>query len=1561
MSGPPPSRMPPSRGRRGIGGHRGRRRLLRKVLRVRVAGLTLGILGVFTLWSVVMTQLTDNQQLIFALICFLTFLVANRLPGRGPSLFLVALSFTISLRYIVWRATTTLNYESTPAALLGTGLVLAEIYALVVMTLGYLQTTWVLERKPVPLPPGSDNWPTVDVYVPTYNEDLDIVRVTVLAAMSMDYPSSKLRVYVLDDGKRPQFREFAESCGAGYITRTDNTHAKAGNLNHALKVTDGEYIAIFDCDHIPTRAFLQMTLGWLVRDRRMALVQTPHHFYTLDPFEKNLAPGTRVPNEGNLFYGLIQPGNDLWNAAFFCGSCAVLRRSAVESIGGFAVETVTEDAHTALRLHRNGWNSAFLRVPLAAGLATERLSAHIGQRARWARGMIQIFRVDNPLFGPGLSLGQRLCYLSAMLHFLYPLPRLVFLTSPLAFLILGQNIIAASPLAIIAYGGPHIMHTIVTNSRLQSNLRHSFWSEIYETVLALVLIRPTMTALLDPGRGKFNVTAKGTIIAKDYFDVSAVRLNVILLGVLGVGLARGLYGIAVSPQGSLAFQAFLLNTIWVTLSLIIVSVSVAVGLERRQPRRRPRLKVALPAFVILPDGREIPAVTHDISRGGVSLVTEQPLDVPLRTMVRIILPVGGAKVSITSRLLYTRPSPGGQLDVISFHPADITEETAVIRAMFGRADAWVDWNHHAVDRPFVAVRDMLSSIVGAFRKAEILPEAAPPPADDESPYETPDGEAPANGGAKRPIILHPRRRIFLSGLVLGLMLPAAGLHLARAQDAGTTVNLAPGAAPAFLNPPLPPLPNSVPPATSAAGAASPVPANPAAAATAPVPLPSPSVSAASADHTAGTRTLTLTLGQLGATGPLNLRGNSPIQGVLFGTRADEVVTGALLTLNGAMSPSLLPNLSNVTVTLNEQYVGTIPVDPAQPQFGPLTLNINPAFFLASNRLNFRFAGAYTDKCNDPLSPLLWATISNASTLTLILTKLPPTLNLSTLPAPFFDPNELLPLQLPFVLAPKADDAELQAAGVVASWFGKRADFRRASFTAIQDAPPQGDAVVFAVGNDLPADLSLPPFQGPTLTEIANPNDPTSSLLIVGGRTDDEVVAAAQTLSLGSRLLSGASMTVDAPTIPVREPYDAPNWLPTDRKVRLGELVNAAALNGAGYADVINVPFQTAPDLYNWRQQPFKLDLLFRAPPGPILDVAASHLDVSINGTYLASTSLAPRLSLIGWLGHRFGNGGITNHEQRFLVDVPPYDLFAQNELQMNFDTRPFNRGACTAIPGDIRYGIDPDSTINLTSAYHFTAQPRLDYFRSAGYPYSIYADLSRTAVVLPDQPDAAELSAYLTLMGRFGRLIGYPSERVTIVRPEELDTVANDHLLVLANLAQLQQFSSLLQTTPVRLDGDRLIVPLPRVFDQIGQVFGDPVAADRRAAATLLQAWLGGNQALLMGAPSPLVSHRVETVLLGASSQSLVNLVQALDDVNLQAQFQADLSVLSGGTVTSYQVRPKFWIGWIPPWLWPTWFLRGRPDLMLVLLLSACLVTAIGLYWPLRRRNARRLSVRDRQ
>lgn len=214
----------------------------------------------------------------------------------------------------------------------------------------------------------------------------------------------------------------------------------------------------------------------------------------------------------------------------------MLRRTALDEVGGIAVETVTEDAHTSLRLHRKGWTSAYIRIPLSAGLATESLSAHIGQRMRWARGMTQIFRLDNPFLGKGLTLGQRLCYANAMMHFLSGIPRLIFLVAPLAFLLFHTYVIFAPAMAIVLYVIPHMYHSSLARIRLQGRHRHSYWNEIYETVLAWYIARPTLVALINPKKGRFNVTQKGGLVSHNHMDwvISSPYLSLVLLSVLGL-------------------------------------------------------------------------------------------------------------------------------------------------------------------------------------------------------------------------------------------------------------------------------------------------------------------------------------------------------------------------------------------------------------------------------------------------------------------------------------------------------------------------------------------------------------------------------------------------------------------------------------------------------------------------------------------------------------------------------------------------------------------------------------------------------------------------------------------------------------------------------------------------------------------------------------------------------------------------------------------------------------------------------------------------------------------
>ena len=681
------------------------------------------VLGVIVVFSLILAILCVTQpfnplaQFTFLILLWGIAMLVRRIPGRFSALMLIVLSLTVSCRYIWWRYTSTLNWNDPVSLVCGLVLLFAETYAWIVLVLGYFQVIWPLNRQPVPLPKDMNTWPSVDIFVPTYNEDLNVVKNTIYASLGIDWPKDKLQIWLLDDGGREEFKEFAHTVGVNYIARTEHNHAKAGNINNALKYAKGDFVSIFDCDHVPTRSFLQLTMGWFIKDKKLAMMQTPHHFFSPDPFERNLGRFRQTPNEGTLFYGLVQDGNDMWDATFFCGSCAVIRRGPLDEIGGIAVETVTEDAHTSLRLHRRGHTSAYMRIPQAAGLATESLSSHIGQRIRWARGMVQIFRLDNPLFGKGLKLAQRLCYVNAMFHFLSGIPRLIFLTAPLAFLLLHAYIIYAPAIMIALFVLPHMMHASLTNSKIQGKYRHSFWSEIYETVLAWYIARPTMVALFNPHKGKFNVTAKGGLVESEYIDwvISRPYLWLVVINLVGVGF--GIWRYFAGPENETL--TVLVSLLWVFYNLIILGGAVAVSVESKQVRRAHRVEIRMPAAIARDDGHLFSCTVHDFSDGGIGVKINGQAQMLEGQKVNLLLKRGPQEYVFPAQVMRVFGSEVG----LQLGQLTTQQHIDFVQCTFARADTWALWqDSFPEDKPLESLLDILKM---GFRGYRHLAEFAP--------------------------------------------------------------------------------------------------------------------------------------------------------------------------------------------------------------------------------------------------------------------------------------------------------------------------------------------------------------------------------------------------------------------------------------------------------------------------------------------------------------------------------------------------------------------------------------------------------------------------------------------------------------------------------------------------------------------------------------------------------------------------------------------------------------------------------------------------------------------
>ena len=658
---------------------------------------------------VIITPMDSQKQYIFGLISIGILFLMGFSKKRSISVIMIVMSILMSTRYMYFRVTQTLHFNSEIETILGMGLFLAEVYIWIMLLLNYLQTIWPLKREIVPLPDDMNQWPTVDVYIPTYNESLEVVRDTVLAAQCIDYPKDKMKIYILDDGKRREFAVFAADAGVGYITRNEHSHAKAGNLNHAMKLTHGELITVFDCDHVATRIFLQATVGGFLKDPKLALVQTPHYFYSPDPFERNLSVGRNIPNEGQLFYGPIQQGNDNWNATFFCGSCAVIRRSALEEIGGFAVETVTEDAHTALKMQRLGWKSAFLDIPLAAGLATERLVLHVIQRTRWARGMTQIFRVDNPLFGRGLTIPQRLCYLSAMMYYQFALPRIAFVTAPLAYLLFNLNIIYSSASMVFAYALPHLFLAIYVNSRMNGRHRYSFWGEIYDLVLAFHLVLPTAVTMLFPKRGKFNVTDKGALLDVGYFDFRVVRPHLVVAILLAIAVTWGIIRAFAHDHFGVDPKVIALNVFWGLYSLIFLLAAIAVARETRQTRKTIRIDVTIPVLIHYASGISSRSETLDMSMGGCRIVApdERHLNDEIEE-VELLLQSGAISIPVK-----TMGVDGEFIRLMFAEDIPLARRRELVRVVLSRADAWIN-PPKPQDNPFRSMLTIMRCVFDLF-------------------------------------------------------------------------------------------------------------------------------------------------------------------------------------------------------------------------------------------------------------------------------------------------------------------------------------------------------------------------------------------------------------------------------------------------------------------------------------------------------------------------------------------------------------------------------------------------------------------------------------------------------------------------------------------------------------------------------------------------------------------------------------------------------------------------------------------------------------------------------
>lgn len=539
----------------------------------------------------------------------------------------VVVYLIVAVWYLAWRPS---SFSAESPVFSGV-LYAAELFGFGVSLLNIFML-WRLSVRESPEPLTDAR---IDVFVTTYDEPVEMLRRTLLAAVRMDLPHV---TWLLDDGNRPEMKALAVELGVRYVNRSNNLHAKAGNLNNALRQASGEFVAVFDADHAPSRNFLTRTLGYF-RDPEVAFVSTPQDFYNLDSFQhRSPRGGQMVWNEQSLFFRVIQRGKDTHNAAFFCGTCGVLRRTALDEIGGFATDTVTEDLDTSLRIHRRGWKSVYHAESLAFGVAPADMAPFLKQRTRWGQGAMQVLRSHRfILFASGLTFAQKLNYLASTVTYLDGWQKAVFYLAPVVVLLTGWMPISDfSPSFLIRFI-PYYLLTFLVFEEMGRGYGRFLDVERYNMARFAAFIWATLA--LFRTRLRFGVTSKAR--TGDQATIRRLMLpqsSVLLLNAAAIplGIAFVAMGTTSLPQG-----AIVANVFWAFVNASLAFVVILFSRRLSSFRRREyRFPVPLPVLLDLSGRSPQAGVLDDVSGHGFRYYGLFPAQIGVGDMVsgEVILP-----------------------------------------------------------------------------------------------------------------------------------------------------------------------------------------------------------------------------------------------------------------------------------------------------------------------------------------------------------------------------------------------------------------------------------------------------------------------------------------------------------------------------------------------------------------------------------------------------------------------------------------------------------------------------------------------------------------------------------------------------------------------------------------------------------------------------------------------------------------------------------------------------------------------------------------------------------
>jgi cellulose synthase (UDP-forming) len=748
---------------------------------------------------------------------------------------------------------------------------------------------------------------------------------------------------------------------------------------------------------------------------------------------------------------------------------------------------------------------------------------------------------------------------------------------------------------------------------------------------------------------------------------------------------------------------------------------------------------------------------------------------------------------------------------------------------------------------------------------------------------------------------------------------------------------------------------------SAPPPAAPAPPQPAARAdlpTAPPPVqPSPVAYPTFAGGT-DSRPQIIRLLDMGRPDGVHLEGTSSEVSVPFSTRQDDAFVGSRISLMFSYSGAVGRDDGELSVYLNNELIGSVQVGRSRGAKSRAEFTFSPALLTTDNRLMFKFAlkGQGANACKIARDRAFWVNIEPASFVYLSATRLPLADELAFLPRPFVDPKDPLALTLPFVLPPSPEPAVVQAAGMVAGYFGLIAQYKGATFPVVFNGLPAGNAVVLVEGDRYPPGVASIPGEGPRVAVITNPSQVDSKLLLIIGANAAELQTAAATLALQASSLKGGWSVARATQPPLRKPYDAPTWISTDHAVRLGDMVIPTALNGRRIADAPQVFFRTAPDLFFGALSGGTLYLRLHRADDTWIDAGDSRVFIDLNQRVVGEVPMEPKLKVLSRLKEWLFPGNADDRVSP--VILPGYQLFSANRLDFKFDLRATQGADCDTLEWSDRTGIDPDSLIDLTRVAHFAAFPNLALFANSGFPFTRLADLSDTAFVLPEAPTTDEVQAFLNLLGKIADATGLPATRYAVVSAEHVDTVADRNLIVLGLdssqplLRQWESYNSIHITSTAVTTAPKLNF-LQRLF----QPFDPRAPYYQGSAVELAKASLGKPYSYMSSFWSPLDINRI-VVMIGANQgAALVDLARQMEEPDFTAKIQGDFFFSTDGKGEFYTSGRRKFVGELPIW-WKIQWLAGSFGLAAF----ACVICAIIIFAATIQRfaayRARRLLVR---